>query len=990
MNLWKLNLWVLLVACSVIHVAQAQEDTPELLVCEGDELRSANAYIPAYEAYEQAYPYFAAQHDYYRMAYLKTWASEMSYYGHESYTPGNIAVQEAYRIFETYLEAEKDTISFYPIALMNMSIYYGEMKDYEKKLDFCHRARDTALLINGYKSLNASMAYNNLGFAYGARGNWKKALSYLDTSLTIATELNMQDEIFSAKNNIAHSYAELGDLQRAIHIQEGAVEAAQEDRDLARALNNLGALYVEVNEWKDGIRNLKKALEIRRGLNGSLTNNIFSTQLNLIWAYSESGKIRRSETLLDEVIAEANALKPAFDRSGYLQIAYNYKARNFLEAGRAAEALTWVAKAEKVGSGSVESWAGTKLVKSKVLQALQRTEDALWAVQEAYQVLVPGYKPGSYTDVPNWRAMEAIAYILTLFPIQAALLERQAKETADFELQQAALRTLQAADSAVTASRLSYQSQKSKELMSANSKNLYNALIGMHYRLYQKTGDKLHINQAFLYMEKNKALSVLENLNAMEAARFYDISDQVVEAERSIREDIAFYQLNLNTLSSSSSPKQVEAWKGALGRLTRAQDSLFGIIRVQYPRYYKTRIEMIMPDLETVRQDVVDPDETMVEYFYADKELYVLIADAETTHFLKLEAANLEKDVQSLYDALRNNEDRVGKASYKVYQQVFEPLQSYLNDEKLVIIPDGPLVYIPFDQFLMQPPEVKPLHYLLEAYQTRRLLSGSAALLYKGVQQEVGTRYGVTAMAPLFDGGEGSVRAGDQFGALPGAQKEVSTLNLLFKGTFLRGQEATEEAFKQKCSESGILHLATHTAINDQFPSATHLLLKETGKEDGKLNIYEIYGQHIPAQLGFLSGCNTGFGTIRAGEGAVSLGHAFAYAGCPNTVMTLWPIKDDLVPDLVRVFYEKLSEGLGKAEALREAKIYCLKNDDLFAHPYYWSSFVYSGDLAPVKLSAIVIHDYLRLVVAGLLVAVLLAGIWWYRKQHKAPGPDLN
>ncbi len=979
MNLWKLNPWALVV-CFGISAGQAQEDTPDVLVCEADELREAGAYADAYMAYELAYPYYESVCDYYHMAYVKTWASEMSYYLPYPDEVRDAAVFKAYSIIEEHLAAVRDTLSYYPLALMNMSLYFGHKKDYERKLSFCHKAKDAALLINGYRSHNASTAYNNLGVAYGGRGNWSQALNFLDTSLSISLELGRRADIFYAKNNIAHIYAELGDFERAILTQEEAVEAANEDRNLARALNNLGALYVEVDEWETGILHLKNALAIRRRLSDTLTDNIFSTQLNLIWAYSESGKARRSEALLDEVIDEAIALAPSFSNSAYLQIAYNYKARNVLEAGHAAEALNWVGKAEEVSSWSAESWAGTKLVKGKILQALGRTEDALWAVQEAYRVLVPGYQPADYTDIPNWRAMEAIAYTLTLFPLQAVLLEQKASEIADFELQQASLKTLQAADSAVTASRLSYQSQKSKELMSANSKSLYNALIGMHYRLYQKTGDKLHINRAFLYMEKNKALSVMENLNAMEAARFYDISERVVEAERSFREDIAFYQLNLNTLSSSSSPEQVEAWKRELDRLTHAQDSLFDIIRDQYPRYYKTRIALVMPDLETVRRDVVDPDETMIEYFYTDRELYVLIADTETTHFLKLKADGLEKDIRFLYDALRNNEDWASEASYKVYQQVFEPLQSYINDEKLVIIPDGPLLYIPFDQFLMKPPGAEPHQYLLEAYQTRRLLSGSAALLYKGVQQEVGIRYGVTAMAPLFDGSEGSVRAGDQFGPLPGAQKEVSMLDQLFQGTFLTGIDATEESFKQKCAESGILHLATHTAINDQFPNATHLLLKGTGKEDGKLNIYEIYGQHIPAQLGFLSGCNTGFGTIKAGEGAISLGHAFAYAGCPNTVMTLWPIKDDLVPDLVQVFYKKLSEGLGKAEALREAKIHCLKNDDLFVHPYYWSSFIYSGDLTPVQLSAFVFQDYLWMLVAGLMAAGLFVGIWWYRR----------
>lgn len=54
-------------------------------------------------------------------------------------------------------------------------------------------------------------------------------------------------------------------------------------------------------------------------------------------------------------------------------------------------------------------------------------------------------------------------------------------------------------------------------------------------------GDKLYINWVFLYMEKNKALLVMENLNVMEVVCFYDIFEWVVEVERSFWEDIVFY-----------------------------------------------------------------------------------------------------------------------------------------------------------------------------------------------------------------------------------------------------------------------------------------------------------------------------------------------------------------------------------------------------------------------------------------------------------------
>ncbi len=392
-----------------------------------------------------------------------------------------------------------------------------------------------------------------------------------------------------------------------------------------------------------------------------------------------------------------------------------------------------------------------------------------------------------------------------------------------------------------------------------------------------------------------------------------------------------------------------------------------------------------MPGLEVIREEVLYPEETLIEYFQADEALYVLIADKKNTHFLRLQTHNLTENIKALHSALRNKGDDVSQASHKVYQQVFGPLEPYLKGDKLVIIPDGPLAYIPFDQFVMAEPDRKRPTYLMEAYQIRRLLSGSTAYQFKGVQREVGIRYGITAMAPYFTGEAGSVHAPEEFGPLPGAQKEIDGLDQLFQGTFLRGAAATEAAFKNWCSKTGILHLATHTDINDQFPNATHLLLKESDGEDGKLNVYEIYGQSISAQLGFLSGCNTGFGKIKAGEGAVSLGHAFAYAGCPNIVMTLWPIKDDIAPDLVRVYYEKLSDGLDKAEALRQAKLFSLNNDDLFAHPYYWSGFVYTGDRTPVQLSAFVLTNYLAFALVGLVsIIILILLVWGFSRRNRA------
>lgn len=95
------------------------------------------------------------------------------------------------------------------------------------------------------------------------------------------------------------------------------------------------------------------------------------------------------------------------------------------------------------------------------------------------------------------------------------------------------------------------------------------------------------MNWVFLYMEKNKVLLVFENFNVMEVVCFYDILEWFVEVECSIWEDIVFYQLNFNILSSQVFGEQVDFWKKIFNQLIYVQDSLLEIIRVWYLCYFK-------------------------------------------------------------------------------------------------------------------------------------------------------------------------------------------------------------------------------------------------------------------------------------------------------------------------------------------------------------------------------------------------------------------
>ena len=101
----------------------------------------------------------------------------------------------------------------------------------------------------------------------------------------------------------------------------------------------------------------------------------------------------------------------------------------------------------------------------------------------------------------------------------------------------------------------------------------------------------------------------------------------------------------------------------------------------------------------------------------------------------------------------------------------------------------------------------------------------------------------------------------------------------------------------------------------------------------------------LSADLVTLSACNTGVGAIQKGEGVASIGRAFAYAGCPNQLISLWPANDKSTTEIMTNFYRNINLGDTKAMALQRAKKQYLESSpEVFRHPYYWSGFVYYGN----------------------------------------------
>jgi CHAT domain-containing protein len=198
----------------------------------------------------------------------------------------------------------------------------------------------------------------------------------------------------------------------------------------------------------------------------------------------------------------------------------------------------------------------------------------------------------------------------------------------------------------------------------------------------------------------------------------------------------------------------------------------------------------------------------------------------------------------------------------------------------------------------------------------------------------------------------GGVVRGAELLPLPNAENEVSAIGRAVADSRVHvGGRASEKAFKQEASEYRVLHLATHFLSDDIQPLYSKIVLaqEDDSQEDGYLQTYEIFNTRLNADLVVLSACNTGLGKLSRGEGLVGISRAFLYAGVPSLVVSLWSVDDESTSILMESFYQHLSEGLNKKQALRQAKLDYLeaarrdKRD-----PFYWAPFILVGDWSPV------------------------------------------
>jgi CHAT domain-containing protein len=295
---------------------------------------------------------------------------------------------------------------------------------------------------------------------------------------------------------------------------------------------------------------------------------------------------------------------------------------------------------------------------------------------------------------------------------------------------------------------------------------------------------------------------------------------------------------------------------------------------------------------------------------------------------------------------------------------------------RLLIVPDGPLQYLPFAALSVAQNGRRDAVPLVGLYELAMLPSASALVsLRKTAARRPQPANEVTVFAdPVFEppgkpipasfsSSSGSLRSRELTRALrdlqdsqwipnlPGSRNEALAIQLITgpaRTRLVMGYEANREAIMaSSVARQRIIHFATHGMMDTRHPEMSGLVLSMFNKrgeaQDGYLRLSDIYNLKLSADLVVLSSCESALGKDLGSEGINGLPRAFLYAGARRVIASLWKVDDEATVTLMSAFYSRLQRGEDPAQALQGAQLALLKNTRL-SEPYYWAGFILEGD----------------------------------------------
>ena len=751
-------------------------------------------------------------------------------------------------------------------VLSNLAVCLIALNDFPRALEIYQKAREFCTR-NGMPVLTAQADYN-IAWLHYLRGEYSRAIQML---LDNREECRTNGDVYQ----FALNHLDLSEIYLELNLSAEAAEMAHEGRHLFQENGN-------------GYEEMK-----------CLANEAI--------AHSQQGKAFRAIELFVEArnkfVAEKNAVWPS--------LIDLYQAVALLEQGRLFEARRLCQSAKSFFSTS--TLTGKAVLCDLVLARISLSSgdvrsaerDCRAALDQLQKLKAPAL---------HFQANALMA------KIQRKLNDREG-----------AYASLQKSREALTSLRSNLRDEELKIPFLKNKLEVYEGLAEI---CLERAADSSALEEAFTYVEEAKSRTLTDlllrggpALTSPEGGK-----SDLVRQIRNLREELNWYyhRIDIEQLQAEEkSPERVRKLEEQAD--AREAEFLRALREMQETGESALEVPRIL-SLQAIRSSLPQ-NATLLEYFTIGDQVIACLIEKES---LGIAAVTLVSRVAHLARLLQSQISKFGLpaenargtgASHletmrfhlkELYDELIAPIRARWTGDHLVIVPHGPLHYVPF----------QALHdgasYLIDEFTISYAPSASIFSLCQN--------------KPPHEGGNSLVFGVPRENAPEILEEAQAVAEVLPSASLFVGREATLDRLKDCGPRSRFIHLATQGEFRQDNPLFSGIRLG-----DVRLNLYDLDQLQLQAELVTLSGCSTGTDAVASGDELIGLIRGMFHAGAQTLLLSHWNVHGPSSKDFLATFYRNVRGGQSKPSALQKAMI---EMRDKQPQPYYWAPFFLVGKVS--------------------------------------------
>jgi CHAT domain-containing protein len=778
----------------------------------------------------------------------------------------------------------------------------------------------------------AKTNYNLAIILYEKNQNYE-SLKLLEKALAIYKSVYGEQH-----STVAECYGMLGSVYLYFNQLDKAIDYFNKDRNICiniygeQNLNvafsylDCGMVYNQLKDYQLAKQNLEKSLSIRRAFLDENHEDIVENYLELINAYIGLNDINQAKVLCNKVLSIEQKLQE--NVSIRKAEVYMYLGMISKNEKKYTEAINYIKKSDAL---FIQLLGKNHKYHNTLYLLLSEIEFEQENISQAINYAVASF-PYDKNDL-----FENILSKLQVYQLQFY------KNKYSNQYWDNVLDTLKQKINVLRKENNFYFGEKS----SLNKADIISKVClfatELTFNLFQNSYKKKYIDDAFFFIEYNKA-------NALLQKQEFVTNKQIDKNSLKILNDILNKTSELNQLDKNlaSNKKKYANLEHELIQLKEKYELI--------QQKNETKSEKINQNISIAKlQQKLKRDEVYITYLENEAAIFRIAVSKNDMLFSKL----IDKQKINKYVTELNNSIQSKNVNTKLAQLLYDVIlpNKIIEDKKQIIFSaDGFLHQLPFD--VLQNKEKK---YLIENYSTKYTFSSNIYFNEYNTHKFIYNN-NVLAIAPEYDN--------TKYATLQNVE-EINAIKKYFTTKPLLKQDATKNNYYKFAKAYRNIHLAAHTYIDSIVPLQSSIVLYDAKSADKccYLNLEDLMRNQICADLVVLSACDGSFGKQNKGEGVLNFAWAIHYAGANNVLISQWKAADKATQTLMQKFYERLSKNIPISDALQQTKLDYMKNADAIGRePYYWSNFIVYATMNTYKFN----FRYLYFALSLLLIVFII------------------